>query len=92
MMSISELAHELLIQVQTAVELVARMQDADLVRRTVSPDDRRRILLSLTPRAERMFPRLAALHLAQLRAKASSFAAALVRFKGDDTLSDLRVE
>jgi DNA-binding MarR family transcriptional regulator len=80
-MSISDLAHELFIKIQTAVELVARLQDADLVIRTVSPDDRRRILLTLTPHAEQIFPRLAALHLAQLHSKAPSFAAALARFQ-----------
>jgi DNA-binding MarR family transcriptional regulator len=83
-MSISDLARELLIQANTAVELVSRLQTAGLVTRTASPDDRRRILLALTPRAEEIFPRLAALHLAQLRAKAPGLAAALARFRGND--------
>jgi DNA-binding MarR family transcriptional regulator len=80
-MAIGELAHELFIKIQTAVELVNRMQDAGLVIRTMSPTDRRRVLLTLTPHAEQIFPRLAALHLAQLHSKAPSFAVALARFQ-----------
>jgi DNA-binding MarR family transcriptional regulator len=80
-MTIGELAKELFIKIQTAVELVDRLQDAGLVERSHSPEDRRRILLSLTAKAEDILPRLAAGHLANHRAKAASFAKAIARFQ-----------
>ena len=77
---ISDLAAELFIRVQTAVELVARMQESGLVDRQPSRADRRRILLTLTERGRDILPQLAERHLQELHAKAPAFAKALARF------------
>jgi DNA-binding MarR family transcriptional regulator len=61
-MSTTELAEALLIGVSSAVELVNRLQMADLVVRQQSRLDRRKTLLGLTPRAERIMKTLAGSH------------------------------
>jgi DNA-binding MarR family transcriptional regulator len=80
-MAIGDLAEELHISIQSAVELVGRMKQAGFVERTRSRKDLRRILLTLAPAGRQVLPRLAGLHLAQQRANASKFAAALHRFQ-----------
>jgi len=49
-MTIGELADCLLIRNHSAIELVGRLVDRDLVARTVSQEDRRRVLLTLRPK------------------------------------------
>lgn len=51
-MTIGELAASLLIKNHSAVELVGRLVDGELVTRAPSEADRRRILLRLTPQAQ----------------------------------------
>jgi DNA-binding MarR family transcriptional regulator len=53
-MTIGELAACLLIKNHSAVELVGRLVEGDLVTRAASESDRRRILLRLTPLAEEL--------------------------------------
>ncbi len=67
-MAAKELADELFIRLSTAVELIDRLQDQNLVARTASPDDGRRMLVSLTPEAETVLQNLAAVHMAELKA------------------------
>ncbi len=50
--SISELADQLMIRTHSAVGLVARLVERDLVTRSPSPVDRRRVLLELRPQGE----------------------------------------
>lgn len=78
--SIGDLAAELFVKVQTAVELVARMQQLGLVDRHPSPQDRRRIIVSLTARGEAMLLELAAPHLKELQRRLPGFTIALDRF------------
>jgi DNA-binding MarR family transcriptional regulator len=65
--TIGELAERLCIQHNSAVELVDRLVDADLLTRTHDPADRRRVLLQLTPCAEHHLATLSAIHLEELR-------------------------
>jgi DNA-binding MarR family transcriptional regulator len=66
-MTIRELARQLLIKHNSAVGLVDRLEDAGLVTRGVAPEDRRKVNLRLTPRGMRVLERLAATHRAELR-------------------------
>ena len=61
-----ELAESLVVRHNTAVELCDRLAAADLIVRTHDADDRRRISLSLTPKAEAVLERLSATHLGEL--------------------------
>jgi DNA-binding MarR family transcriptional regulator len=71
-MSIGELAQCLLIKNHSAVELIARMVEHDLVERTVSPDDRRRILLRLRPRGVVVLETISLRNLRQLNQTAEN--------------------
>jgi DNA-binding MarR family transcriptional regulator len=64
--TINDLAHELLLKPQTAVELVDRLEEAGLVQRKRAAEDRRRVLLKLTVRAEKALALLSKAHLAQI--------------------------
>jgi len=66
-MTVHELADQLMLKPQTAVELVDRLEDADLVRRHRDGVDRRRVLLTLTAKASRILEKLSVVHLAQIR-------------------------
>jgi DNA-binding MarR family transcriptional regulator len=72
-MSIGELATCLLVKNHTAVELVARLVDSGLLKREPSPADRRRILLRITSRGERLLTRITRANLEQLRTTAPVF-------------------
>ena len=64
--SVGDVAAHLLLRHHSAVELVDRAERADLVRRTVDPDDHRIVRLELTRLGERHLASLAAAHLDQL--------------------------
>lgn len=66
-MTIHELAEHLFLKPQTTVELVDRLADAGLVRRQRDQIDRRRVLLGLTAKANKILVKLSAAHLAQIR-------------------------
>ncbi|MCM8735580.1 MarR family transcriptional regulator [Azospirillum sp. A1-3] len=66
-MSIGDLADKLLVRHHSAGELVDRLVKADLVIRQESADDRRRVVLVLTPQAEAVLEDLSAVHLDELR-------------------------
>jgi DNA-binding MarR family transcriptional regulator len=65
--SIGELAESLVIRHNTAVELSDRMDAAGLITRGQSTEDRRRMLLTLTPKAEAVLAQLSATHVDELR-------------------------
>ncbi|HXY57671.1 MAG TPA: helix-turn-helix domain-containing protein [Methylocystis sp.] len=71
--SVGELADQLMIRDHSAAELVSRLVDAKLVRRKVDPSDRRRSLILITQSGERNLSKLAAVHLARLRANKDAF-------------------
>jgi DNA-binding MarR family transcriptional regulator len=67
MMSISELAAQLLVKHHSAVGLVDRLEQQGLVRREPSRSDRRKVVVRFTPHGARVFEKLAAAHRAELR-------------------------
>lgn len=64
--TMGELAERMQIQQHSAVELVNRSEHNGLVRRSSSEADRRKVLLQLTPKGERLLRQLAAHHRAAL--------------------------
>ena len=75
--TVGELAGRLLLKHHTTVGLVDRLVRADLLRRTPDEEDRRRALLSLTPKANRALKALSAIHLAEIRRNAPRLVALL---------------
>jgi DNA-binding MarR family transcriptional regulator len=75
--SVGQLAERLLIKNHSAVGLVARLQERGLVTRETSPDDRRRVLLKLTPKAEQQLETISRNNLRELKSSAEVFNALL---------------
>jgi len=65
--TINDLAQQLLIKHNSAVELVDRLVQQDLVMREASSADRRKVELSLTARGRQVLAQLAAVHRRELR-------------------------
>jgi DNA-binding MarR family transcriptional regulator len=61
-LSIGDLAQRLLVQPHSAVGLVDRLVEAKLLHRVRDQKDRRRVLLTLTPNAERVLKSLTVTH------------------------------
>jgi len=74
---IREVATRLHIQHHSAVELVNRLVRAGYVRREIPGQDRRLVLLSLTPRGERVLQDLSLYHRAELRSTGPALVDAL---------------
>jgi DNA-binding MarR family transcriptional regulator len=65
--TINDLAQQLLIKHNSAVELVDRLAQEDLVVRAASSADRRKVELSLTPRGRQVLAHLASVHRRELQ-------------------------
>ena len=65
-LAMRDLAEELLIKPNGAVQLVDRLEAIGMVRRDAGPNDRRVVLVSLTDLGERVIAVLAAEHMAEL--------------------------
>jgi DNA-binding MarR family transcriptional regulator len=76
---IRELANRLQVQHHSAVELVNRLEAGGYVRRVRGQDDRREVLLALTPKGERVLAELAMHHHEELRSAAPDLVMALQR-------------
>jgi DNA-binding MarR family transcriptional regulator len=76
---IGELATRLQIQHHSAVELVNRLEASGLVRRQRGTQDRREVLLELTPRGERVLRDLSLHHRGELQSQGPALLAALKR-------------
>ena len=76
---IRELANRMQIQHHSTVELINRLECKGFVRRERAQDDRREVLLALTPKGERVLEELALHHHEELRTAAPSLVAALRR-------------
>jgi len=76
---IRELAERLQIRHHSAVELADRLAKAGYVRRQRAGDDRREVLLALTPRGERVLRELSLHHRAELRTAGPALLRALRR-------------
>jgi DNA-binding MarR family transcriptional regulator len=66
-MTVGDVADHLLIRHHSAVELIDRLVKAELVDRTESEGDRRRVVVTLTPKAEAILSDLSATHLEELK-------------------------
>jgi DNA-binding MarR family transcriptional regulator len=74
---LKDLAAEMMLAPNGAVQLVDRMVKQDLVRREPSPTDRRSVLLVLTPQGRRTLRRLATNHVAELLTQRAHLIASL---------------
>jgi len=75
--TIRNIAEWLLIQHHSAVELVDRAAARGLVQRHQDPDDRRRVLVELTPEGEAVLAQLSAQHRVELESTAPALLDAL---------------
>jgi len=75
--TIGEIADRLQIQHHSTVELVDRMSARGLIKRKRAAEDRRQVLLELTPKGERTIRELAHLHREELRNTGPALVAAL---------------
>lgn len=66
-LTVGELAERMCIQHHSAVGLVDRLAERELVRRVASRGDRRHVFVELTPHGERILEELANIHRAELR-------------------------
>jgi DNA-binding MarR family transcriptional regulator len=65
--SIGELAERMQIQHHSAVGLVNRLAEQELVQRSANQDDRRQVFISLTPKGMQVLESLAGMHREELR-------------------------
>lgn len=75
--TIRELAERMQLRHHSSVEMVNRLERAQLLRRERSHADRRRVILHLTPRGEKILSRLARQRFAELRTAAPALVRAL---------------
>jgi len=71
--SVGRLAERLMIKNHSAVGLVARLQERGLVSRETSTEDRRRVLLKLTPKAGEQLELISRNNLRELKSNATVF-------------------
>ena len=74
---IGDVAERLQIQHHSTVELVDRLSKRSLVRRRRSENDRREVMLELTPKGERLLQELAVHHRNEIREMGPELVAAL---------------
>ena len=65
--SVGELARQMQVRHHSAVELADRLETNGLIRRARDPQDKRQVLLALTPKGERVLENLALHHREELR-------------------------
>jgi DNA-binding MarR family transcriptional regulator len=82
-MTINDLARELMIKHNSAVGLVDRLVDQELLMRRRSHDDARKVGLQLTAKGVRVLERLAGTHRDELARVGSHLAGLLRQFSGD---------
>ena len=75
--TISALADRLALKHHSAVELIDRLEAHGYVRRTRGRDDRRRVLVSLLPRGEKLLEQVAQQRISELRASGAALVDAI---------------
>lgn len=75
--TIRTLADRLALKHHSAVELIDRLEAHGYVRRNRSRDDRRRVLVALLPRGEKLLERVARDRIGELRARGAALANAI---------------
>jgi DNA-binding MarR family transcriptional regulator len=81
-MTIKQLAQQMLVAQNGAVQLVDRLQAQQLVARTASPTDGRSVLIHLTTSGDELLQSLERDHVAELVRHEPLLAESLVRLKG----------
>ncbi len=81
--NVGELADQLLLKHHSAVGLVSRMAKAGLVRGERSAEDRRKVILRLTPEGERLLAKVSGHNLVELRRASRGFSRLFQRFDGE---------
>jgi DNA-binding MarR family transcriptional regulator len=76
---VRELAERLQIEHHSTVELVNRLSTRGLIQRREAGEDRREVLLTLTPKGEKMLGELSLHHKAELRIQGPELVSALKR-------------
>jgi DNA-binding MarR family transcriptional regulator len=76
---IRDVANRMRIQHHSAVELINRLEAGGYVRRERGQDDRREVMLGLTPKGEKVLEELASHHHEELQSAAPDLVAALRR-------------
>jgi DNA-binding MarR family transcriptional regulator len=76
---VRELAERLQIQHHSTVELINRLAAGGYIRRHRAGEDRREVLLALTPKGERVLRELSLHHRSELRTQGPALVAALKR-------------
>jgi len=77
--TIRTLADRLLLRHHSVVELVDRSERQGLVRRVADRDDRRQVLVELTPKGERLLVRMFSQNAQKLRSQSHELSEALAR-------------
>jgi DNA-binding MarR family transcriptional regulator len=85
---IRELANRMQIRHHSAVELINRLESRGWVHRERGQDDRREVLLALTPKGEKILAELALHHRNELRTAGPTLVAALRRVMREDSASE----
>ena len=85
---VAELAERLQIKHHSAVELINRLSAGDYVRRHRGGKDHREVLLTLTPKGERILRTLSLYHRAELRTQGPALIAALRRAMATTRISN----
>jgi DNA-binding MarR family transcriptional regulator len=80
-MSMKDLADQLLLTHHAAVQLVNRLAKSDLAQREPSEEDRRSVLLRLTPKGAALLDQLAAAHMTEMLRQEPMLASSLRRLK-----------
>ncbi len=80
-MAMKDLAEQLLFTHHAAVQLVDRLAAAGLAERAPSPEDRRSVLLRLTPRGGALLDELAAQHMQEILRQEPLISRSLKRLK-----------
>jgi DNA-binding MarR family transcriptional regulator len=81
--TVGTLSERLMIAPHTATELTARMVEAGLINKIPSREDRRKVRLALTPKAEALLADLSTAHLKELKSLEPALTAALARLARD---------
>ena len=84
---IRELATRMQIRHHSAVELINRLESRGWVHRERAEDDRREVLLALTPKGERILAELALHHRDELRTAGPTLVAALRRVMREEGIT-----
>jgi len=75
--TIRMLAERLALKHHSVVELVDRLEERGLVKRARSREDRRRVLVSLLPRGEKLLEEVARHRISELRSSGAAFVKAI---------------